>query len=85
MKHKLSMLFSGALMLIIITLSSGCVVATSSRGSGHPNHKRRHVWVNEVYYEQVYYVDNLHNTIIVSQKEVPHKKKHHNNGRGKKH
>lgn len=84
MKHKFMTLISAALMLIFITLTSSCAVYTAPKSK--PQQKHRHVWVNEVYYEQVYYVDKSHNTVIVSQTEVPkpkHKKPHRNNGHKK--
>ncbi len=64
------------LMLIVLSLATGCSFNLSPQAP--PRHRVRHIWVNEVYYEQVYYVDKGHNTVIVSQTETPHPKyKHH--------
>ncbi len=83
MKHKLMLALSSLILLIVISLSVGCVSTLTP--SGRVRHQRRHIWVNKVYYEQVYYINGSNETVIVSQKEIPHKKykepkkKHHNN------
>lgn len=81
MKHKLLILISGLYLMIMITLSTGCVISPATRAT--PHYKHRNVWVNEVYYNQVYYVEGG-KTVIIEQKEIPHKKykKHHDNGNG---
>ena len=76
MKHALTRFFATLVLIVIMTMSTSC-----SFNLGTPQNAKqrtRHVWVNNVYYEQVYYIDNGHRTVVVSQKEVPHKKSRKN-------
>lgn len=84
MKHRLILFLASMLMLFFMVLSAGCAFTVAAQDYQRPpRHHRRYVWVQDVYYEQVYYVDGSHHTIIVSQKEAPHKKlkPRHNNVR----
>lgn len=81
MKHVLSKFFATLLIMVIMTLSTSC-----SFNLGTPQNAKqrtRHVWVKNVYYEQVYYIDNGHRTVVVSQKEVRLKKPKNNHDNGK--
>lgn len=80
MKHRFIILISALYLLLIF--SSGCVMLPVQRTA--PQHKRRNVWVNDVYYNQVYYIQDG-KTVIVEQKQVPGKKykKQHDNGKHK--
>jgi uncharacterized protein YegJ (DUF2314 family) len=77
MKHNFKMLILGAMMLVFTALTTSCAFSVFPAGESH--HRTRHVWVDEVYYEQVYYVNNSHQTIIVSQSPMNNYK--YNNGR----
>ena len=77
MKHNLRMLVMSMMMMVFMALTTSCAVTLASSGPTH--HRTRHIWVGEVYYEQVYYVDGSHQTVVVSQKAVTNRK--YNNGR----
>ena len=82
MKQKIQLYLSSLLLLIMLAIAGGCAITVTPE-LAQPRHHRRYVWVGEVYYEQVYYIDKSHNTIIVTQTQVeqPKKPKHHKKGR----
>jgi hypothetical protein len=86
MKHRLILFMASMMMLIFMALSGACAFTLVTPDYQRPpRHHRRYVWVQNVYYEQVYYVDGSHHTIIVSQKEIPHKKPKPRHGHGRNH
>lgn len=72
MIHKLNRFIALLLILVSISIATSCTVLV--RTPEHPRHRTRYIWINNVYYEQVYYIDGGRQTVIVSQKQAPHKK-----------
>ncbi len=79
MKRKSHIMISALYLMLIMSMGSGCAFTITPRAN--PTHKVRKVWINEVYYEQVYYKQGK-NIVVVSQRKIPHKKNkdHQDNG-----
>jgi hypothetical protein len=77
MKHTIVKTISGALLLVSLSLATGC--AFSVEGPMQPRHRSRVVWVSGVQYRQVYYLQD-NNVVVVSQ-EPRYRRDRYNNGR----
>ncbi len=73
---KISRLPSLFILLICAFLAS-CVMTVTEADTYGNHHRHRHVWVEDVYYDQDYYIDmNTHQEVIFRQTEIRHRKQH---------
>lgn len=70
MKHYIQRLAYSVALMVFLLLTSSCVLAISE--PVHPRHRNRVIWIEDVSYRQVYYIQN-NNVIIVSQEPEYHK------------
>jgi hypothetical protein len=84
MKTLRTTLLSILFAMLLSFFMTGCVFTATSVDNHGYRHHHRHVWIGEIYYDQVYYIDtNTRQEVIVEQKELKHRKPakyHHDNG-----